>query len=187
MVNYGLERDFAHKYAISLTLNRETKFKVAYYKPYSYIPVVFWKDMTIRPRGQGKKKESNSGFQSYDLRLNIWHRSMVQRYCTPFHHKHYCLQYKKDRVKVTDIWFYMIWYLGLIWYLLPKKIVQDHCIHFTCMCQIGERIYMVWARLEQFYLTLALARPRTLVQGRCTSCEVWAVFGQWVRIYALDK
>lgn len=113
MVNYGLERDFAHKYAISLTLNRETKFKVAYYKPYTYIPVVFWKDMTIRPRarGQGKKKESNSGFQSYDLRLNIWHRSMVQRYCTPFPHKHYCLQYKKDRVKVIDIWFYIeVWY-----------------------------------------------------------------------------
>lgn len=111
MVNYGLERDFAHIYAISLTLNRETKFKVAYYKPYTYIPVVFWKDMTIRPRGQGKMKESNSGFQSYDLRLNIWHRSMVQRYCTPFHHKHYCLQYKKDRVKVTDIWFYIeVWY-----------------------------------------------------------------------------
>lgn len=71
MVNYGVERDFAHKYAISLTLNRETKFKVAYYKPYTYIPVVFSKDMTIRPRGQGKKKESNSGFQSYDLRVNI--------------------------------------------------------------------------------------------------------------------
>lgn len=104
MVNYGVERDFAHKYAISLTLNRETKFKVAYYKPYTYIPVVFWKDMTIRPRGQGKKKESNSGFQSYDLRLNIWHRNMV-------HHKHYCLQYKKDRVKVIDIWFYIeVWY-----------------------------------------------------------------------------
>lgn len=104
MVNYGLERDFAHKYAIFLTLNRETKFKVAYYKPYTYIPVVFWKDMTIRPRGQGKMKESNSGFQSYDLRLNIWHRNMV-------HHKHYCLQYKKDRVKVTDIWFYIeVWY-----------------------------------------------------------------------------
>lgn len=104
MVNYGVERDFAHRYAISLTLNRETKFKVAYYKPYTYIPVVFSKDMTIRPRGQGKKKESNSGFQSYDLRLNIWHRNMV-------HHKHYCLQYKKDRVKVTDIWFYIeVWY-----------------------------------------------------------------------------